>query len=281
MRLTVRFDVDTWSCAHRGMPFLMDFAQRLEAKFCFMVNMGRAVSRGLHLRKLVRSPSPANVSEERVDKLGSMQRMGVSGYLRTALLNPEVGLTAGAILQRAGREGHVLGLHGGRNHGEWQWGAQNWSGERLRDEVLWGLRAFERVGLEHPRRFSSPGWNSPSGLPAVLAQCGFEELHDRHEPGIPIDTVASGGILREINTAFAGEPGGVGYFESCLVRGVDAASAAERIVSKLRSGPAAHAVVYDHPVFCAGIGRDLFCSTLLALRERGVGLIGYASGKPA
>ena len=62
----------------------------------------------------------------------------------------------------------------------------------------------------------------------------------------------------------------MGYFESCLVRGVDAASAAERIVSKLRSGPAAHAVVYDHPVFCAGIGRDLFCSTLLALRERGV-----------
>jgi len=277
MRLTVRFDVDTWSCAHRGMPFLMDFAQRMEAKFCFMVNMGRAVSHGLHLRNLLRPRPPAAAHEARVDKLGSMQRMGVAGYLRTALLNPEVGLTAGAVLQRARREGHALGLHGGRNHGEWQWGAQHWSDERLRAEIRWGLDAFERLGLPRPHRFSSPGWNSPPGLPAVLADCGFDELHDRHEPGLAVG-VAAAGALREVNTAFAGEPGGVGYFESCLVRGVDAADAAAAIASRLEAAPGTHAVVYDHPVFCEGRGRELFCASMQALKARGVGLVALAAG---
>lgn len=281
MKLTVRFDVDTWPCAHRGMPFLVGHADQIGARFCFMVNMGRAVSHSMYLRNIVGGPRAEASANERVDKLGSLRRMGVGGYLRTAVVNPRVGCTAADILLQAQRAGHVLGLHGGRNHGEWQWGAHEWSAEQLRAEIGWGLDAFKAASLKRPSGFSSPGWNSPPLLPQILIEHGFEELYDSHRSDELLDPSLRRQALREINTAFAGEPGGVGYFESCLVRGVDATAAADRIVSVLQSKPVGHGMVYDHPVFCEGVGRELFCSTLHILKARGVDLVTSISGSVA
>ncbi|QWF16044.1 hypothetical protein [Lysobacter capsici] len=281
MNLTVRFDVDTWSCAHRGIPFLLDYAGQIGARFYFMVNMGRAVSRVMFLRNIMRGSNAAETTSKRIEKLGSLRRLGVDGYLHTAVLNPQVGRTAGHILRQAQRTGHVLGLHGGRNHGEWQWGAHGWSAARLRAEIGWGLAAFEQAGLERPSGFSSPGWNSPAQLPDVLIEQGFEALYDSHRSDELLDASLRLRGLHDINTAFAGEPGGVGYFENCLVRGIDAAAAAEHIVSILRSRPNAHGVVYDHPVFCEGVGQELFRATLDAVKLRGVNLMAPIFGSVA
>lgn len=274
MRLIVRFDVDTWPCAHTGMPFLIDFARSLDARFSFMVNMGRSVSRRMYLRKALGPPSAEPpFAVEKIAKLGSLERMGLAGYVQAAALNPMVGRSAGAVLRHALEQGHVLGLHGGRNHGEWQWGAHTWSFERLRSEVRWGLDAFESVGLPRPTKFSSPGWNSPASLPQVLTEQGFVELHDSHRPGELNRPGQRVGSLSDFNTAFAGEPGGVGYFESALVKSLAPESLADTIVSALRAEPLAIGMVYDHPVLCAGVGQKIFCATLELLRERGVALV--------
>ncbi|MET4728968.1 hypothetical protein ABIE09_002780 [Lysobacter enzymogenes] len=275
MHLIVRFDVDTWSCAHRGMPFLIDLASSLDAHFSFMVNMGRAVSRTMTLRQGLRrrlkgsSPMPTPSA-----KLGSVERMGWPAYLYTAVVNPRVGSGAHSILLRALGAGHSLGLHGGTNHGEWQWGAQSWSRQRLHAEVAWGLAEFAKAGLPRPLGFSSPGWNSPQLLPEVLLEHGFTQLHDRHVPGeLNPPGRADGDGLVELNTAFAGEPGGIGFFENALVRDLSAAQLAQAIATRLQAEADSIGMVYDHPVFCAGKGRQLFSQTMVCLRERGVRLI--------
>ncbi|WP_206411540.1 hypothetical protein [Lysobacter enzymogenes] len=280
MRLIVRFDVDTWSCAHRGMPFLVDLARTLDARFSFMVNMGRAVSRTMTLSKgLRRRFGDAQPMAICAAKLGSVGRMGLPAYLHTAIINPQVGSSAHAILHRALKDGHSLGLHGGRNHGEWQWGAQFWDRQRLQAEVAWGVAAFEKAGLPRPTSFSSPGWNSPPLLPDVLLEQGFAQLHDRHVPGElnPPSYGQEDGLV-ELNTAFAGEPGGIGFFENAWVRDSSAERLADEVASCLQIEPDSIGMVYDHPVFCAGKGQVLFSKTIERLRELGVELIASCEG---
>ena len=130
----IRFDVDTYKCLSEGAPHLLDLGRELGAHFTFFVSMGRAVSRMMHLAKLLSRKTDAS-RQPTVHKLPNLYKLGLRGYLVTALLNPKIGSTYTTILNRLAEHGHELGLHGGKNHAHWQADGDEWTQDRLLEEI--------------------------------------------------------------------------------------------------------------------------------------------------
>ena len=130
--------------------------REVDARFTFFVNMGRAVDRCATLL--------ATGGGKGAAQLSAREKLGLPGYLIAAVLNPKVGAGRPGIIRRALREGHEVGLHGGRNHGTWQAGARKWNARRIAREVGYGLTEMQKaIGpLERVRGFASPGWVGPA-----------------------------------------------------------------------------------------------------------------------
>ena len=153
-----RFDVDTHRCVRRGVPALSVLGHRLDARFTFFVNMGRAVSRTAILLRFLSGSDPNEAA-----KYSARTKLGLRGYLEAALLNPEVGAGAPGVIREAHRAGHEIGLHGGRNHAVWQRQAAGWKRARLEAEVDAVLPVLaDLLEGQSPAGFASPGWASAS-----------------------------------------------------------------------------------------------------------------------
>ena len=240
-----RFDADTHACVSEGIPRLVDVADQLGVKFTFFVNMGRAFDPRVTLAKAFER----FLQGGRRGSISAASKLGWRAALKAALLNPRAGRSDPAALQAAVRSGHEIGLHGGRNHARWERSAQTWSEERLNREIEIGLRWLKECDLPPPAAFSSPSWNSPSGLRNVLPTHGFRYLVDSHDAGE--DGVVSSGGLVTVPTNIIAEPASAGYLEIMRLRGWST----RRIVEDFRHqllGKHKLAVVYDHPFF-AGI----------------------------
>lgn len=251
-----RFDVDTYPCAARGVPNLVALARRHDAKFTFYFNMGRAV----HLPSLL---SGRKQAEERAAKLGNMQKLGPFEWMRTVLCNPRVGSTFPQHIIEAYREGHEVGLHGGRNHGEWMASVHSWPETKVADEVEWGLARLADAGIGDVHSFSSPGWQAPASLHAVLAQHGITSVADVHGHGEHRITNSMGTEqeLHCIPTNILGEPGGVGYIEHLRASAGSGDAMLERFRFDLENSHQP-AVLYDHPYY-AGIREIEFVDSML------------------
>lgn len=260
-----RFDVDTYPCAAKGVPNLVELARKYDTKFTFYFNMGRAI----HIPTLLFAKKPTSLPE-RAAKLSNMHKLGPIEYVRTALLNPRVGSSFPANIVEAHREGHEVGLHGGRNHGDWVSNAHTWSEQKVVDELDWGISRLVEAGIDDVYSFSSPGWQAPDSLHTALADRGFTSVADVHghneyevskSPHVEDD-------LYCIPTNILGEPGGVGYIEHLRASTGSRRSMLEKFESDLdRTGQPA--VLYDHP-FYAGIHElDFVDSMLKSVRDAG------------
>jgi len=220
--------------------------------------MGRAI----HIPTLLFAKKPTSLPE-RAAKLSNMQKLGPIGYVRTALLNPRVGSSFPANIVEAYREGHEVGLHGGRNHGDWVSNAHSWSEQKVVDELDWGISRLVEAGIDDVHSFSSPGWQAPDSLHTALADRGFTSVADVHghneyeiskSPHVEDD-------LYCIPTNILGEPGGVGYIEHLRASTGSRRSMLEKFESDLDQ-TAQPAVLYDHP-FYAGIHELDFVDLML------------------
>ena len=247
------------------MPALSSLGERLGVPFTFFVNMGRAVSLGA----LLAARSSASASPVAA-KYSARRKLGWSGYLHAALLNPEVGAGSHDVIREARRQGHEVGLHGGRNHAVWQREAQHWSRARIETEIDSVLPALTSLlGGDAPKGFASPGWTTSDHLDSVLHERGFRYLADDHGPTAPLRETSDASSLIRLRTGLTGEPGGVAYLEHLRAQGHDDDALYSRFERDLeQAGPVA--VAYDHPYY-AGL-REL--STV----ERLVGIarqVGY------
>ena len=260
-----RFDVDTYPCAAKGVPNLVELARKYDTKFTFYFNMGRAI----HIPTLLFGKKSTPLLE-RAAKLSNMQKLGMIAFVHTALLNPRVGSSFPANIVEAHREGHEIGLHGGRNHGDWVSNVHRWSEQKIVDELDWGLSRLVEAGIDDVHSFSSPGWQGPDSLHTALAHRGFTSVADIHghneyevskSPRVEDD-------LYCIPTNFLGEPGGIGYIEHLRASNSSSRSMLEKFESDLdQSGQPA--VLYDHP-FYAGIHElDFVDSMLKSVRDAG------------
>jgi peptidoglycan/xylan/chitin deacetylase (PgdA/CDA1 family) len=215
-----RFDVDTHACVTRGMPALLALAHSLDVRFTFFVNMGRAFNRRITLAKAFRRL----VSREKLAHVTAAAKLGLRDSLIAATLNPNAGLVSPETLRAAQKAGHEIGVHGGRNHAQWELAAHTWPEDRVRSEILSSLQAMQKHSLLETTSFASPAWNTPPCLKEILPSLGFRILADTYD---------------------ASARGTLG------LRGMDEAAIAAHFKSQLAAQDRL-AVVYDHP-FYAGI----------------------------
>lgn len=261
-----RFDVDTHVCLTTGVPALLDLAQRKNIRFTFFFNMGRAVSRLNVLRR--HSGFTPGTARASAPKLTNIRKLGLANYAYIAATNPLVGSRRPDIVRRAYEEGHDCGLHGGRNHAEWQHHAAEWSTPKIRDEVTWGLQQMRQCGVQVVPGFSSPGWQGSHRVHACLDDLSFRFVADEHGCHSDILTQVGTHGLRSIPTLFAGEPGGIGYLEYLRARGLDDQHALAHFSSHLPN--IQHfAIAYDHPGYVGRQGLTLLSSMIDLVHEQG------------
>jgi peptidoglycan/xylan/chitin deacetylase (PgdA/CDA1 family) len=278
---SVRFDVDTHRCIREGMPSLSALGAELGVPFTFFVNMGRAVSRPAVLGRLLGRRGATEPDTGTATKFSARRKLGLPGYVVAAVLNPEVGGASGGVIRRASRDGHEIGLHGGRNHAVWQAEAASWSAARVAteiDAVLPGLT--EILGGERPIGFASPGWTSHPALPAILRERGFRYLADAHgaDPGSapPREEAAD---LPMVRTQLTGEPGGVAYLEHLRAGGLDDTAMTRRFEADLEAA-GDFVVMYDHPYF-AGVEELAMIRRLVGIvRDRGYEVVPMSAAAP-
>ncbi len=241
-----RFDADTHACVTRGMPALLALAREFGVRFTFFVNMGRGFDRRITLAKAFRRI----VSRARPGHISAAAKLGLRDSLVVAALNPNAGLVSPATLRAALDAGHEIGVHGGRNHSQWEHHAQEWSEERLRDEILSSLRAMRKHSIPETTSFASPAWNSPPRLKELLPALGFRILADAYDAAATEVARDSAGLTL-VPTNITPGPGRAGYLETLQMRGLDAKGVAAHFRNEL-AAKGRLAVVYDHP-FYAGI----------------------------
>jgi len=264
-KLAIRFDVDTELCLRAGLPRLLELADRLSTRFTFFINPGRAIRR----RDILGAwPGKTPVKAER---LSTITKMGVLESLRIVMVNPRTLPNHGNVLREAVDQNHEIGLHGGRNHGEWARLASTWSSARLVEEVDYGIRAFQRAHLGVPQLFASPGWNSPSELLPVLAARGFRILADSHGPTGRAKRNA-GGLIRA-HTSISGEPGGVGYLEHMRANRASDRKIRADFMSRLDAEQGDYACIYDHPFYAGRHEIDLLATLIGEARAAGWGVV--------
>jgi peptidoglycan/xylan/chitin deacetylase (PgdA/CDA1 family) len=263
--LCFRFDVDTALCASKGVPNLVNLANSLGVKFTFFFNMGRAVSRTAYLKKRWQKMPHTSLTDGKVIKLSSLKKLGLFQFILTALFNPYVGRAYMGNILFAHQKGHEIGLHGGRNHGEWQNNSQNWTEARFREELEFGLAMLHRAGIEHVTAFSSPGWQGPQGLHPVLNSLGFKSVADMH--GHDLNEITRiGPELISIPTNIVGEPGGVGYIEHLRAKGLNHQDIITHFQETLMRQNQ-FAVVYDHPYYAGIRELDLIEKMIIIAHE--------------
>lgn len=244
-----RFDVDTIRCIREGVPNLVELANKLGIKFTFFVNFGRAISHKVTLNILTDN-IPEKTFEETPYKLSARRKLGNKFYLLTAIVNPKVGTSTLDNVRSIYENGNEMGLHGGKNHALWQVYGHGWSKDKIRNEIGWALEIIEEKDIVKPEGFASPGWSGSRNLHLVLEELGFLYVADDHAPdSIAIYPADKGHNLLHIPTNITG-PGGAGYIEAMVAKGLNPSEIEEDFKRHLETKSLA--VVYDHPYF-AGV----------------------------
>jgi len=260
-----RFDVDTYLCASKGVKNLVALAEKLSIKFTFFYNMGRGIHHKSFLVKKTRGDTSPTA-----DKLSNLYKLGILGYLRTALLNPYVGKSYPLLILSAEKAGHEIGLHGGRNHGDWMANANAWPESRIKGEVKWGLSELHRLGINSISSFSSPGWQGTGHLHNILRQNGFSVVADEHGHGLETVTIMGSAdrFLYSVPTNLLGEPGGIGYIENMRAQNMTNKEMLNKFQYDLNNVTKL-AVLYDHPYYSGIYELAILESMINTARELG------------
>lgn len=264
-QLVLRFDVDTPRCVRAGMRALNRLSAEFEVPFVYFVNFGRAVDLA------ARRERRPNDSGAEVQKLGTLQKQTVFDIAELLIRNPRLVDIGAAQIEAAAALGSEIGVHGGRNHGTWQWGYPGWDVTRIASEVEWSTKACEQLMGRNPVGFSSPGWVSDERLAPLLSAAGYRYFADLHGTG---EHGHADGLVN-FATMLTGEPGGVGYFESCVARGLTAGQMLGEIDAAVADYPAP-VILYDHPCFAGLRGRSLLRAVLEHAKARGWKLVTLA-----
>ncbi len=258
-----RFDADTHACVTRGMPALLELAQSLDVRFTFFVNMGRAFDRRITAAKAVRRL----LSRGKLAHVSAAAKLGLRDSLISAALNPNAGPVSPETLRAAAQAGHEIGVHGGRNHAQWEFSAHTWPEERVRSEILWSLAAMRKHSLMETTSFASPAWNTPPCLKEILPSLGFRILADAYD-GSAREISREGTGLALVPTNITPGQGRAGYLETLRLQGLEEAGIVAHFRSQLVEKERL-AVVYDHPFFAGIHALPILRSMILAAKDAG------------
>lgn len=247
-KFCIRFDVDTHVCLSKGMPALLKLAKEEDIKFTFFINMGKGFDRFNSIKNIL-TRFIKKQDDQKPQNLSMFDKLGKWESLIASFINPTVGARYVKVLQQASKEGHDLGLHGGKNHAHWEKQALSWSYEKLYSEVLFGVEMFKKAGLPKPTSFASPAWVSPINLEDVLVKQGFTSCANTKD--ILSDGISKHHTLTEVTTNILGKAADVGYIENLVALGFNDSAIIEDYAKQLTTKQNL-AIVYEHP-FYAGV----------------------------
>lgn len=265
-QLVLRFDVDTPACATSGMRALNDVAADHNVPFVYFVNFGRAVDLVSRFRYRTARRQTGSVK-----KLGTLEKMTGKELANAVLINPRLADIGRAQFIAADHGRSEIAVHGGRNHGSWQWGYPTWPDQRIESEIAWSHDRFQSMFGRSPVGFSSPGFVADDRLDPVLKRFGYRYRADLHGQG---NHQAGSGIVNYA-TALSGEPGGVGFIEHCLARQLSAADIRQIVTRAIEESPRP-VVLYDHPCLAGRRGLALLLDILALASARGWQLVTLA-----
>ncbi len=241
-QLVLRFDVDTPLCITKGMDALSRVSDERGVPFVYYVNFGRAVDLLAKFRYRSGTENGGNV-----DKLSSSEKLGFGEIVKLVFRNPRLIDLGERQVRTAFDQGSEVGVHGGRNHASWQWGYSQWPESRIAEEIRWSTDVFRNLFKRQPLGFSSPGWVADERLATLLHANGYRYRADLH--GNVAHSMDE--TIPNFATVLTGEPGGVGFFESCAARGLSRTEMLETVDNAVKASERP-VILYDHPCF-AGI----------------------------
>jgi len=258
-----RFDIDTHVCISKGVPGILDLFSNY-GKCTFFVSMGRGFSRQILVKESIE-----NIFKKKEFKGGiysMLSKLGVKESLRAILANPLIGLSHSQILHTINLQGHELGLHGGKNHAQWEHNALGWSDDELESEIKYGLMGFKKLNLPKPVSFASPCWQSPKKLSTILSSHDFLVMADKHKV-FSLPSVDASGIINYPVNIVAKQPD-VGFIENMRALGFTSSEILEEFDRQLIEG-GNHQVVFDHPLYAGVKEIELLSAMLEKCKQRG------------
>lgn len=261
-----RFDVDTPTCLNKGVPNLLKLADQKDCKFTFFVHMGRSISVRNSLNELLNGKQDI-IENKKIIQKTAIEKLGIFEYFRLALFNPLMGENNTEIIKEIYDKGHEIGLHGGKNHDNWNRQVSLWDTSKVEDEISWGenelkkiIKDIEIVG------FAGPHWKYTKKVYKVLLKYKYQYVSDRHTDGAVQSVRKSFGLINNVPVNIVGEPGGVGYLEWCRATGMNDSEILEDFKNKLKSRKTL-ATVYDHPYY-AGVCEINTISEMIDIAKR-------------
>ena len=245
-RFCFRFDVDGENCIRNGVPKLLALGEETGIKFTFFVNMGRSVDRIAYVSKVLRGRSGKNAQGEGVTKLPNAEKLGKMNFLKVGLLNPKAGDANRHLVSAIAEAGHEVGLHGGRNHGNWMHSARRWGREKINSELEWGANAVEEAAGKKAFGFSAPGFVTSKSICEALKANKFEYCSDSFGDGEKIGKLF--GVMPNLPVNIVGN-GGVGFVETMRAQGKKDGEIVREFGKKLAGKE--FAIAYDHPGYAA------------------------------
>ncbi len=246
-----------------GVPPLIDLAERLDIKFTFFLHVGRSIS--LRHQLFGKKKTIPNCAAS----LPARKKLGFKQFLYTALINPKIGPTAPEIVKRI-FESQELGLHGGTNHDLWHHGADQWSREKIEQDIKSSLAWLADLGIK-VQGFSSPGWTDTPHLVPILENLGFQYRADRHGEK-ETEVVTEGNRLLNIPTNIVGEPGGVAFLEHMRARNLSDDEILADFTRRLENIGSC-AIAYDHPYYAGVFEIPLIERLIKIVQDRGFKIV--------
>lgn len=262
-QLVIRFDVDTHKCVKQGIPNLIAIGRKHNVKFTFFVNFGRAVSQKDYIFEILKKSK----SVKKHTHLSAFTKLGFKDYLVAAFLNPQIGSIGSKSILSAIKNGHEIGLHGGRNHEVWNREALHWGRKRIEAEITWGIHEMSKIKPKYKMiSFASPHWKGNDRIYSVLRRKEFAYVSDIHtnKPLQKIDTKKS---LPNIPNNISGEPMGVGYIEWCRANKMSDDQILNDFSKQLFKRKK-FATLYDHPYYAGVSEIDLLEKMIVLAKEK-------------
>lgn len=249
---SIRVDIDTTKCVAL-LPHLLNLASKHEVKLTFFVNMGRSTHIPYAYKRQVKSLDTYS------NKVSFTKKLGLYHLLKTLFFNPTLYNSAKPHLERALKEGHELGLHGGTNHAIWQSNANNMSNTQIEELLMPSLETFIK-DWGSSFGFSSPGFTINKHAYKVLA---------KHQCIYTSDEIGKRNIRYNNHLKLASVPvtvvgrNRVDYLEQCYQQKTPIKISPEQVTNTDGYG-----AYFTHPCFAAGIGKKLFESLLVEAKNK-------------
>lgn len=174
--LSIRFDIDGIGDIKRGVPNLLSLSKEVGAKFSFYVNMGKSFNlKSFFLKrkeKFKKYLSKHNNNVSVSNNISLLKKHGLGGILESIFLNPNIGEKYKETLFLVKDNGHELGLHGGMDHGLWQYQLDKLNYNELKNLLKPAYNLFKK-NFGKPLGFCSPGFQYNKNVLKIIDEFGF------------------------------------------------------------------------------------------------------------